>query len=139
MRRRLSEAGLDAAVVVDSAGTGDWHVGDDADRRAKAALSSRGYDLTHSARQFQPAWFAERNLVLAMDDANCRDLRRLARGAADRDKIHLLRSFEPDPTELEVPDPYYGGASGFQHVLDVIETACEGLLTHLRHALEPTP
>lgn len=132
MRRRLDDAGLARRVVVDSAGTGDWHLGDDADRRAKAALASRGYELAHTARQFQASWFPERDLVVAMDDDNRRDLHRLARQSADRKKIHLLRSFDPAATELDVPDPYYGDARGFVHVLDIIETACDGLLAHLR-------
>jgi protein-tyrosine phosphatase len=132
MRHRVTAAGLDGSFVVDSAGTGDWHLGDDADRRARAALAERGYTLQHTARQFQSQWFPDRYLVLAMDDHNARDLRRLARASTDRGKIHLLRSFDPDADELAVPDPYYGDAKGFHHVLDIIETACDGLLEHLR-------
>ena len=131
MRRRLAGSGLGHAVVVDSAGTGDWHVGDDADRRAKAALAARGYPLDHRARQFQSAWFPRLDLVVAMDEDNVRDLRRLARVAEHRDKIRLLREFESDARELDVPDPYYGDAKGFHQVLDIIETACDGLLAHL--------
>lgn len=138
MRHRLDRSGLAEAVVVDSAGTGDWHVGDDADRRAKAVLASRGYLLTHTARQFQPSWFAGRDLVVAMDDDNRRDLRRLARSPDDREKIHLLRAFDPGATDLEVPDPYYGDAKGFHRVLDIIEQACDGLLLQLRQGLDPS-
>lgn len=137
MRQRLQEAGLAEVVRVDSAGTGDWHIGDDIDRRAKATLASRGYLLTHSARQFQPGWFAERDLVLAMDDDNRRDLQRMAADPHDRTKVHLLRAFDPAATDLEVPDPYYGDASGFPQVLDIIETACDGLLQQLQRGLDP--
>lgn len=137
MRQRLQEAGLAEVVRVDSAGTGDWHIGDDIDRRAKATLASRGYLLTHSARQFQPGWFAERDLVLGMDDDNRRDLQRMAADPHDRAKVHLLRAFDPAATDLEVPDPYYGDASGFPQVLDIIETACDGLLQQLHRGLDP--
>lgn len=136
MRHRLGGAGLADAVVVDSAGTGDWHLGDDADRRARTALAERGYALRHTARQFQPGWFPERDLVVAMDDDNRRDLRRLARSQVDRDKVHLLRSFDEASGELDVPDPYYGDAQGFHRVLDIIETACDGLLAHLHRELD---
>lgn len=131
MRHRLAAAGLDHAVTVDSAGTGDWHVGDDADRRARAALAARGYALDHRARQFQSAWFPDVDLAVAMDEENVRDLRRLARAAEHREKIQLLRTFDPDAGTLDVPDPYYGDAKGFHQVLDVIEVACDGLLAHL--------
>lgn len=135
LRHQLGRSGLHGHVDVDSAGTGDWHLGDDADRRARAALTSRGYSLQHTARQFQASWFPERNLVVAMDDDNRRDLRRLARSRADRDKVHLLRTFDPLAGELDVPDPYYGDAGGFLRVLDIIETACDGLLGHLSREL----
>jgi protein-tyrosine phosphatase len=121
-------------VLIDSAGTGDWHVGDPPDRRAAAEARVRGIVLDHRARQFSRADFARFDLVLAMDRENLGNLRRLAPDDAARAKIHLLRSFDPDSAgaELGVPDPYYGGDSGFTQVYDVIEAACAGLLAHLR-------
>jgi protein-tyrosine phosphatase len=144
LRAQLRAAGLDRQVEVDSAGTGDWHVGHGADRRARAALRSRGYPDTHSARQFAREWFAERDLVLAMDAANLRDLRRLAPDAETAGRVRLLRSYDPTvegrtvaADDLDVPDPYYGGKEGFDHVLDLLERACEGLVAELRRTLAP--
>ena len=90
LRAELAAAGLDGAVVVDSAGTGDWHVGDAMDPGARAALASRGFDgSAHRARQFQPSWLARRDLILAMDARNLADLRRMARDPGD-DRIRLF-------------------------------------------------
>jgi protein-tyrosine phosphatase len=141
LRRQVTEAGLDGQVVVDSAGLGDWHVGADADHRAAAALRQRGYPAwEHRARQFQASDFAERDLVVALDSGHERSLRALAPTAADRDKVRLLRSYDPEAAtgrgELDVPDPYYGNAAGFEHVLDLVEAACRGLLTEVRARLD---
>jgi low molecular weight protein-tyrosine phosphatase len=140
LRRQLAEAGLDGQVVVDSAGLGDWHVGGGADSRSAATLRQRGYPAwEHRARQFTAADFADRDLVVALDSGHERALRRLAPTAADRDKVRLLRSYDPAAAagsgELDVPDPYYGGADGFEHVLDLIEAACRGLLAEVRTRL----
>jgi protein-tyrosine phosphatase len=136
LREKLREAGLAGDVEVDSAGTGDWHIGHGADRRARAALKARGYPQEHTARQFVHGWFAERDLVLAMDAANLRDLRRLAPDADTADRVRLLRSYDPDARgDLDVPDPYYGGRDGFEHVLDLLERACDGLVEELRRTL----
>ncbi len=114
LRAKLRAANLDDAVVVDSAGTGDWHVGHGADARARAALASRGYPNEHVARQFAAAWFADHDLILAMDEANLRELRRLAPDQQTADRVRLLRSYDPKATgDLDVPDPYYGGTDGF--------------------------
>ena len=140
LRRQLAGAGLDGQVVVDSAGLGDWHVGADTDHRAAAALRQRGYPAwEHRARQFRSSDFADRDLVVALDAGHQRGLRALAPTAADRDKVRLLRSYDPEAAtgrgEPDVPDPYYGGAAGFEHVLDLVEAACRGLLTEVRARL----
>ena len=132
MRRLVEEAGLAGAIELDSAGTGDWHVGELPDPRAAAAAERRGYKLVHRARQFVAADLARFDLVLAMDRANLAVLERLARGRASP-AIRLLRSFEPGaPDGAEVPDPYTGDAAGFDEVLDICERACRGLLADLR-------
>jgi protein-tyrosine phosphatase len=133
LRRRVEEAGLTGEVVVDSAGLGDWHVGQAADERAAAAMRARGYDATgHRARQFVPADFAERDLVVALDSTHLADLLALAPTAADRAKVRLLRSYGADAgDDLDVPDPYYGGAADYEHVLDLVEPACATLLTEI--------
>src|SRR5580658_3487486 len=90
LRAALAEAGLDGAVVVDSAGTGDWHIGQRMNTGARAALATRGYDgSAHRARQIEPSWLTRRDLVLAMDARNLADLRRMA-GAKDSDRIRLF-------------------------------------------------
>lgn len=134
----LREAGVDD-VVVDSAGTGDWHVGDDMDRRARATLVRRGYDHPrHDATQFTAADFHSRDLVVALDGGHVRHLRELAAHADDpqaaRAKIVLLRAYDPDagPADQDVGDPYYGGSAGFVEVLEQIERACAGLLVRVR-------
>jgi protein-tyrosine phosphatase len=126
MRRLASEAGVEVEIA--SAGTGGWHVGNAADERAVAALRDRGYDgSAHRARQFAREWFGEYDLVVALDRDNERALRELARGVPGAEaKIRLLLG------DADVPDPYYGGADGFEHVLDLVEEACAGLLDELR-------
>jgi protein-tyrosine phosphatase len=134
MRSLLREQGLEDAVEVDSAGTGDWHVGSAPDARATAAARSRGIVLEGAARTVAPRDFDDYDLILAADRRNLRDLRAAAPPAA-RERIHLLREFDPESAgapDLDVPDPYYGGDDGFEHVLDLVEAACRGLLDELR-------
>lgn len=119
-------------VRVSSAGTGSWHVGDPADRRAQAALVRRGYSADHQAQQFEPTWFDEYPLVVAMDRDNLRDLRRMAPSRAHVNALRLMREFDPDAESVDVPDPYYGSASDFDTVLDLLEPACRGLVTHIQ-------
>lgn len=138
LRDRLEQAGLSDAVEVDSAGTGHWHVGNDADPRALATLANAGYDLRHAARQFESHWLERSDLILAMDRQNLRDLRALAeRHGVPADHVRLFRSFdsdaEPDP---EVPDPYYGGDEGFTDVLRLIERASDGIVAHVQGELD---
>ena len=133
LRRHAEEAGLD--VEVDSSGTGGWHVGDPADHRTVQALRRHGYTSAHSARQFRPIWFNGYDLIIAMDQGHERDLRSQARTEEDRAKIRTLRSFDPEAgTDLDVPDPYYGGKAEFEHVLDLIEAAVPGMLAEIARA-----
>ena len=121
----------DPRITIDSAGTGAWHVGELPDERACAAAARRGITLEHRARQFMRADLATFDLVLAMDNDNLLHLRKLA-GSQAKPEIRLLRDFDPDaPPGAEVPDPYYGDA-GFEHVLDLCERACAGLLAYAR-------
>jgi protein-tyrosine phosphatase len=132
MRDLVREAGLADRVRVSSAGTSDWHVGDAADSRAAEVLAGNGYDASaHRARQFRATWFADHDLVVAMDRSNERDLRRMAPPGAER-RVRLLTSFDPEATSPDVPDPYYGGADGFTDVLATVERGCRGLLDHVR-------
>ncbi len=138
MRGLVRDAGLGRGIVIGSAGTGAWHVGELPDPRTRAAASARGLELTSKARLFVQADFDRFDYMLAMDLSNLQTLQRMARTSHERSKIHLLRSFDPTaPAQAEVPDPYYGGPGGFDEVLDMCERACRGLLAHLhaQHAL----
>ena len=135
MRELVSRAGLVDEIEVCSAGMGDWHVGERADRRSADALTARGYDPSkHRARQFQREWFDDHDLVIAMDRSHLRDLRRMA-GRRDQEQVRLLTSFGPDATDEDVPDPYYGGPAGFTDVLDLVERYCAALLDEVRPRL----
>jgi len=124
----VDRAGLASAVEVTSSGTGGWHVGHPMDTRAAATLLAEGYDPSaHRARQFDAEWFG-RDLLLVMDDDNLAEVRRQGRGT-----VLMFRDFDPVGSG-DVPDPYYGGPDGFEHVLDLVEAACRGLLDDLRAA-----
>lgn len=132
MRHQVDAAALADRIAIDSAGTGDWHVGEPPDTRAQAAARSRGYDLSAlRARQVSAADFEQFDLLLAMDEANLAELRRRC-PPQYREKVRLLMEFAPGATETEVADPYFGGAQGFEQVLDQVECACAGLLETLR-------
>jgi protein-tyrosine phosphatase len=136
MQSLLAGSELDGLVEVASAGTGDWHVGGRADERAVAALARRGYNgASHRARQFSADWFAEYDLVFALDRSNRAALLRMA-PPRDQSKVRLLRDFDPEAgADLEVPDPYYGGDDAFDDVLAMVERSCVGLLDHIRHEI----
>jgi protein-tyrosine phosphatase len=125
LRAKLEAAGLAERVVVDSAGTGDWHIGSPPDARSQCHAAKRGYDLSAlRGRQVAEADFRRFDLILAMDDNNLADLQRLAPDGTHRAELRL---FAP----IEVPDPYAGGAAGFEQVLDLVETASDTWVKNL--------
>jgi protein-tyrosine phosphatase len=133
MRKLLEEEQLTAHVEIDSAGTGDWHVGEPPDHRARAAGERRGLDVRGRARRVTTEDFEYFDYVIAMDQSNRSDLHRLAHSHESKTKIDLLRNFDPDsPPDADVPDPYYGDGDGFERVIDICEAACRGLLRHIR-------
>ena len=131
---KLREAGLAAAVQVDSAGTGDWHVGKTPDARTRVAAQRRGYDLSQlRARQVAAEDFGRFDLILAMDESNLANLHGL-RPAGDGAELDLfLRRYQLALDE--VPDPYYGGEEGFEAVLDLVEQACDALILEIKGRL----
>jgi protein-tyrosine phosphatase len=138
LRAELAAAGLDGAVVVDSAGTGDWHIGDRMDPGARSALARRGRDgSAHRARQFEPSWLAERDLILAMDARNLADLRRMARGT-DADRIRLFGEVG-GLAGRDIPDPWGGGPEDFGDVLDLLGAAAPVIAARLARLLETVP
>jgi protein-tyrosine phosphatase len=142
MRQQVSDAKLAERILIDSAGTGDWHIGEAPDERAQRAAAQRGYDLSGlRGRQISRADFERFDLLIAMDDANVANLRRIC-PPSQRDKIRLLMEFVPQtdgrwPGEREVTDPYFGGAAGFEQVLDQCEAACRGLIAALHPRVLP--
>ena len=129
----LNERGLSDRFVVDSAGTGGWHTGNPADRRMQAAAARRGIQLLSRARQISLDDLSDFDLVLTMDDANLAAVQGLAREAGNRATatVRPMLSYSQRFSETEVPDPYYGGEAGFEHVLDLLEDACSNLLDDL--------
>ncbi len=138
LNERIAEAGLAERVSVDSWGTGSWHVGGAMDRRSAAILTGSGYDASqHRAQQYQARHAGHHDLVLAMDRSNLSELRELG---VESDRLRLFRDFDPEPDDGEVPDPYYGGESGFRDVLEMVERTADALVDQLRsHLLEADP
>jgi protein-tyrosine phosphatase len=138
IRAELDNTGLSERVSVESAGTGDWHLGEQMDRRARAELARRGHDgSAHRARQIRPDWLDRFDLVIAMDASNLRNLERMA---ADRpelsERIRLFLSFDPTaPAGAQVPDPYDGGPDEFAAVFDLMRAAARGLVAGLAETL----
>jgi protein-tyrosine phosphatase len=137
---RLEHAGLERHVEVASAGTGHWHVGGPMDRRAAATLTAHGYDASaHRAQQATPRWLDDHDLVLAMDGSNHEDLAD-ALGDEQQERLLLFRDFDPRAArgDRDVPDPYYGGDDGFDHVLALVERTADALVAaleeHVSHA-----
>jgi low molecular weight protein-tyrosine phosphatase len=121
---------LEDEVFVDSAGTGAWHVGDPPDQRAQKSASLRGLDLSSQrARRIAPDDCQNFDYILTMDEENYRAVAALCRGSA---VVRPFLDFATDSPEREVPDPYYGGPDGFEHVLDLVEEASQGLLEDIR-------
>ena len=131
LTQRVADAGLGDRIVVDSAGTHDYHVGRPPDERAQQHAARRGYDLSaQRARQLKAQDFDDFDLVLVMDDANEQAARALC-PPAQRHRLRRLTDFCTRHAAREVPDPYYGGAAGFEAVLDLVEDACDGVLAAL--------
>lgn len=140
--KMVADVGLHETIIVDSAGTGDWHIGKAPDPRASEAALSRNHDLSHlRARQVRPEDFLEFDYILAMDKQNLWDLRAMALPEF-KGHLGLFLDFGQGGSESElenrleeVPDPYSGGREGFDEVLDLVENTAQGLLSHLREQL----
>lgn len=126
----LRREGLESEVSVDSAGTGSWHVGEPPDERAQRSAGLRGLDLSSQrARRISPEDCENFDYILTMDEENYRAVASLCQGNT---VVRPFLDFATDSPEREVPDPYYGGSDGFEHVLDLVEEASEGLLEDIR-------
>ncbi|MFZ5502968.1 MAG: low molecular weight protein-tyrosine-phosphatase [Pseudomonadota bacterium] len=131
-RHYVENAGLSARILIDSAGTHDYHIGAHPDIRTRRAAQQRGYDMSNlRGRQVSAADFHRFDFILAMDSANLAILQRITPPSSTT-RARLLLEFARHHTEREVPDPYYGGEDGFERVLDMVEDAAEGLLQHIK-------
>jgi protein-tyrosine phosphatase len=128
MRHLLRERGLEDRVDVASAGTGGWHVGSPPDERSAAAARRRGITLEGAAQRVRPSDFEHYDLLVAMDRDNLAELLAMAPDERARSKVRLLLE------DADVPDPYYGGASGFDDVLDLVTEACARLVDDVARA-----
>jgi protein-tyrosine phosphatase len=126
----VDEAGLSHLFKVDSAGTGSWHVGEPPDPRAQGVARENGVRLLGRARRLAAADLATFDWVVAMDRSNRSSIESLS-GPSDAARIHLLREFDPEAGDPDVPDPYYGGPGGFQEVFDIVDRSCRVLLDHV--------
>ena len=135
MKHLLQRAGCSEEFEIDSAGILSYHQGELPDSRMRAHAIRRGYELTHRSRPVRTEDFFHFDLIIGMDDRNIEDLKERAPSVEAERKIHRMTEFCTRYTEADyVPDPYYGGAEGFEYVLDLLEDACAGLLEQLRQA-----
>ena len=131
MRQLVIREGREREFVLDSAGILSYHQGELPDSRMRMHASRRGYNLTHRSRPIRTEDFYDFDLIVAMDERNVDDLRQRAPGVEEEKKIVRMADYLQHIVADHVPDPYYGGASGFENVLDILEDACEGLLKSL--------
>jgi protein-tyrosine phosphatase len=136
MNHLIEKNGLSDSIVCDSAGTSSYHIGSPPDRRMSAAAQQKlGFKLQGQARQFSKSDFEDFDLILAMDKHNYADILALDTSSQYHHKVKLMCDFCSHHTLKEVPDPYYGGAEGFNQVIDLLVDACEGLLEHVSSKL----
>ena len=129
MKQLIEQAGREDEFIIDSAGILSYHQGELPDSRMRAHAARRGYDLTHRSRPVCTDDFYDFDLIIGMDDRNIDDLKDRAPSVEAWKKIHRMTEYCTKFTHADhVPDPYYGGAEGFEYVLDVLEDACAGLL-----------
>lgn len=130
-RHLVNERGLADQFEIDSAGTTGYHVGEPPDARMTRAASKRGYRLDGASRQFTVQDFTRFDVIIAMDNSNLHNIRRLDPDGSYAEKVHLMLDFHPGKVGQDVPDPYYGGDKGFEKVIDLVEEASQGLLAEL--------
>jgi len=131
LKDRLKKAGLD--IKVNSAGTGGWHIGENANSKSVKVLKEKGYEINHRAKQFKKEWFDEFDLILVMDHENKNDLIRNA-SPSNVEKIKFFREFDESDNELVVPDPYYEPIDAFYEVLEMLEKASDALVSKIKNA-----
>lgn len=132
-KHKIRSNGLHIHLEADSCGTSHYHIGDLPDERTLANALQNGIDIDHRGRQIRATDIQEFDFILAMDSSNYTNILRLPGAMTHREKIFMMRSFDDADDQLEVPDPYYGGARGFQEVFEILDRATDGFLMHLKH------
>lgn len=132
----VNKRGLQHYFFIDSAGTSAYHIGEPANSKSQWVANQQGVKLHSKARRFDTPDLKEFDLILAMDSENYTNIKRLDQTGSFMEKIKMMREFDPQPDEMDVPDPYYGGMDGFQNVFDVLMRSCEGLLDELMEMIE---
>jgi protein-tyrosine phosphatase len=136
MTHLIDQSGLSGQIICDSAGTSSYHIGSSPDRRMIAAADQRAIAMRGCARQFTQTDFEKFDLILAMDRENYADIAALDPTGRYSHKLRLMCEFCSHHTTQEVPDPYYGGADGFNQVIDLLLDACDGLLQYVGQELQ---
>ena len=133
---RVREAGLENYFYIDSAGTAAYHVGEGANSKSQATANKHGVHLPSRARKLEYADLEEFDLILAMDSENFQNISQLDRKGKFGDKIKMMRDFDPNPDDGNVPDPYYGGMQGFENVFQILDRSSKELLSELKEYVE---
>lgn len=135
LKKKISENGMDSWVEVDSCGTSNYHIGDGADPRTIANATENGVPIEHCARQLVAEDLEKFDYIFAMDKSNYQNTMNLASNPESaKDKVKLMRTFDPHPNGGEVPDPYHGGAKGFQEVFEILDRSTDGFIAHLEES-----
>lgn len=133
---KVKEAGLELFFYIDSAGTAAYHVGEPANSKSQATANKHGVHLPSTAQRFEYRDLEEFDLVLAMDSENYHNLSNLDRKGLYAEKIKMMRDFDPQKGDGQVPDPYYGGIQGFENVFHILDRSCEALLDQLKDYIQ---
>ena len=132
----IREEGLENEISCDSVGTGDWHVGEPPDPRTQEVARRYQVPLDHRGQQFDAATVASYQYIIAMDRQNRADIEsQLPSGSSASYSLFLLREFDDQEGEIDVPDPYWGGEEGFDHMYHLLRRCCINLLAHIKQQL----
>ncbi|MEX0995148.1 MAG: low molecular weight protein-tyrosine-phosphatase [Balneolaceae bacterium] len=138
-QHKVNENNLDPYFIIDSAGTSAYHIGEPANTHSQMTARKHGISLESRARRFDYSNLNEFDLILAMDSENYRNLNQLDRKNQYTERIKMIRDFDPEPGDGEVPDPYFGGQDGFENVFQIIDRSCENLLEELASLIKHEP